>query len=193
MVDMARKTFAAREDLLNRISELARERGYTIYDMVNEALEFAIRAYEGGSSPLKAIEALEELRAMKRLGLVPCFERLWHEVVDMAFKRSRQEVLRLWSEAGEWLAKLYEASHRDDPLGRLLEDLRRFTWRAEVEVERGEGQVSIRAAGPALAEPHATLFATMLESALRALSYEASSKEVGSGFVRLRAVKGRSS
>ena len=145
MVDMARKTFAAREDLLNRISELARERGYTIYDMVNEALEFAIRAYEGGSSPLKAIEALEELRTMKRLGLVPCFERLWREVVEMAFKRSRQEVLRLWLEAGEWLAKLYEASHRDDPLGRLLEDLRRFTWRAEVEAERGEGQVSIRA------------------------------------------------
>jgi len=190
MVGVARRTFAAREDLLNRISELARERGYTIYDMVNEALEFAIRAYEEGSSPLKAIEALEELRTMKRLGLVPCFERLWSEMVEMAFKRSREEALRLWSEVGEWLVKLYQASHRDDPLGRLLEDLRRFSWRAEIEVERGDGWASIRATGPAFTEAHATLFAALLEGALRALGYVVTSKEVGAGFVRLRAVRG---
>jgi len=190
MVGVARRTFAAREDLLNRISELARERGYTIYDMVNEALEFAIRAYEEGSSPLKAIEALEELRTMKRLGLVPCFERLWREAVEIAFKRSREEALRLWSEVGEWLAKLYQASHRDDPLGRLLEDLRRFTWRAEIEVERGDGRASIRVTGPAFTEAHATLFAALLEGALRALGYAVTSKEVGAGFVRLRAVRG---
>jgi len=189
MVSAARRTFAAREDLLNRISELAKERGYTIYDMVNEALEFAIKAYEEGSSPPKALEALEELRTMKRLGLVPCLERLWLEMVNIAFEKSREETLRLWLEAGEWLAKLYESSHREDPLGKLLDDLRRFTWRAEVEVERREGRTSIRVAGPALTEAHATLFAALLEGAFNALGYEVASKEIGEGFVLLRAVR----
>ena len=190
MVGVARKTFAAREDLLNRISELARERGYTIYDMVNEALEFAIRAYEEGSSPLKALEALEELKAMKRYGFLPCPERLWREMVEVVFKRSREEALRLWLEAGEWLARLYETSHREDPLGRLLEDLRRFTWRAELEVEREGGRASIRATGPALTEAHATLFAALLEGALRALGYVVVSKEARTGLVRLMATRG---
>jgi hypothetical protein len=189
MVSVGRRTFAAREDLLNRISELAKERGYTIYDMVNEALEFAIRAYEEGSSPPKALEALEELRTMKRLGFVPCLERLWLEMIEIAFDKSREEALRLWLEAGGWLAKLYESSHREDPLGKLLDDLRRFTWRAEVEVERREDRASIRATGPMLTEAHAMLFAALVEGAFKALGYEVASKEIRRGFAFLRATR----
>jgi len=41
-----------------------------------------------------------------------------------------------------------------------------------------------------LTEVQATLFAALLEGALKTLGYAVASKEVGTGFVRLRAVRG---
>jgi hypothetical protein len=43
-----RKTFVAREDLLYRVSEMAKQRGYTVYDMVNMIFELAVKAEAAG-------------------------------------------------------------------------------------------------------------------------------------------------
>jgi hypothetical protein len=35
-----RKTFVAKEDLINRLSVIAREKGFSLYDTVNEVFNF---------------------------------------------------------------------------------------------------------------------------------------------------------
>jgi hypothetical protein len=186
MARIRRKTFVAREDLLNRMSELAKDRGYTLYDMVNEIFEFAIKAYLDGATPFKALEALEELNAIRKAGFTPCMERLWYEMAEIAFREAKDEALKCWFEAGAWLAKLYETSGRHDPLGELMKDLKRFTWKAsEFDVKRGESGVSVRILNPRFTENYAMMMAALLEGALEAYGYKVTGREVGSGSIRL--------
>jgi hypothetical protein len=190
MAKVGRKTFVAREDLLNRISELAKEKGYTLYNMVNEIFEFAIKAYVEGATPLKALEALEELNAIRKAGFTPCMERLWYEMAEIAFREARDETLKCWFEAGIWLAKLYETSGRRNPLEDLMSDLKRFTWEAsEFKVESRGGNFSVHILSPKFPESYTILFASLLEGVLEAFGYKIASKEVSGGIIRLEAFK----
>ena len=49
MPKIRRKTFAAREDLIERASEVAKQKGFSLYAFVNEILELTLQAEEMGS------------------------------------------------------------------------------------------------------------------------------------------------
>lgn len=68
-----RKTLVAREDLTKRISEMAKRRGYSLYDMVNEAFELTVKAEDSGVNLRNAVEEHEVLKTAKeaRLHTVP--------------------------------------------------------------------------------------------------------------------------
>jgi predicted DNA-binding protein len=46
---VGRKTFAARVDLLEELSKLAKQRGMPLFTLVNEVFEAALEAMRGGS------------------------------------------------------------------------------------------------------------------------------------------------
>jgi len=185
MVGAKRKTFVAREDLLGRISELAKQKGYTLYDMINEIFEMAIKAERAGVSLWKAVEALEELNAARKVGFILGPEGLWYGMAEIAYRKARDEASKHWSEAGAWLAKLYASSG----LGALMKDLKSFTWNApEFDVKKGEGRVSIRILSPRFTEAYAVLFAIFLESVLLAFNYKVTGRDIDAGAIRLEAV-----
>jgi hypothetical protein len=190
MARIRRKTFVAREDLLIRISELAKERGYTLYDMVNEIFEFAIKAYSEDTTPFKALESLEELNAIRKAGYIPCMMRLWHEMADIAYREAKKEALKCWFEAGRWLAKLYETRGFHDPFGTLIKNLKQFTWEAsEFDVKSGEREITVRILSPRLTESYATMMASFIEGVLEAFNYRITGRDIGSGQVRMKAIR----
>lgn len=190
MPRIKRRTFVAREDLLGRISELAKQKGYTLYDMVNEIFELAIKTEHAGVNLWKAVEALDELNATKKAGFIPGPERLWYEMTEIAYRKAKNEASKHWSEAGAWLAKLYTTSDLKDPLGTLIKDLKSFTWNAsEFDVKRGEGKVSIRILSPRFTEAYAILLASFLEGVLEAFGYKVASRDVNAGAIRLETVR----
>ena len=96
-----RKTFAVREDLLHKVKEMAKRRGYTVYDMVNAVFEVAIKAE--ASDIDRVIEEGAILKRAKEVGFALVPESLWREMVELVYERAGEEVSKMWFEAVWWI------------------------------------------------------------------------------------------
>ena len=70
MPKIRRKTFAAREDLIERASQVAKEKGYSFYAFLNENLQQTLQAEELGVSLRILIEERGLLKAAKEASFV---------------------------------------------------------------------------------------------------------------------------
>jgi hypothetical protein len=190
---LRRKTFAAREDLIERASEVAKQRGYSLYAFVNEMLQLTLQTEEMGVSLRSLIEERRLLKAAKEASFVFGLENLWYEMADIACEKAKRRTLKCWVEAGAWLAKRYVSGGTKDPFLAFKRDLEAFTWNvSELDVEEENGEVSIRIISPRFSEFYTFLFAAFLESALKTFGYARFNKDVSMGTIRLKAHRKKS-
>jgi hypothetical protein len=174
-----RKTFAAREDLINGIQEIAKRRDIPLYGMINETLELTIRAEKLGVSLRELLEERRVLRDARVRGFILIPENILYEMAGD---------VRSWLEAGDWLAKRYLSSDAKEPFLAFKKDLEDFTWNiSELDIEEAGDEVSIRVISPRFPESYTFLFAAFLEGALRVFGYVDVASEVSRGTIRLRA------
>jgi len=184
-----RKTLFAREDLANRLSIIAKQHGYTLYNLLNEILELAIQAEDVGVNLRKIFEESWILKNAKKDGFILGLETLWYEMAELAYEKAGEEIIKKWFEAGVWLAKKYVTAGMERPFEAFKRSLEAYTWNVpELTIEEGEKTVSIRMISPRLPESYTVLYSAFLEGALKAFGYEISSREVSSGMIRLKAV-----
>jgi hypothetical protein len=187
-----RKTFVAREDLINRLSFIARDRGYSLYALVNEIFELAIRAEEAGVNLKGVVEGYETFKAAREGGFILGLERLWYDMADLAFERAKDETLKGWYEAGLWFAKRYlsRGGGAADPFTSFKKDLEAFTWNvSDFNMERDKGTVYVRLLSPRFPESYTFLFKEFIKGGLNAFGYRVIHEEVGRGIIRLEAAK----
>ena len=110
MPKIRRKTFAAREDLIERGSEIAKQKGFTFYAYINEFLELTLQAEEMGINLRTLIEERGLMKAAKEASFILGLESVWYEMADIAFEKAKKRALTSWIEAGAWLAKKYISS-----------------------------------------------------------------------------------
>jgi hypothetical protein len=188
-----RKTLVAREDLVDRLSEVAKQRGYSLYAIVNEVLELAVKAEETGVDLKRAVEERNVLRAAREAGFILGLESLWYEMAELAYQKAKSRALKSWFEAGVWFAKKYATSGVEDPFAAFKKDLEAFTWNApEFTIEKAEGKILVRIISPRFTESYTVLLTSFMEGALETLGYKIASKEVSRGAIRLEALKGGS-
>ena len=188
MPKLRRKTFAAREDLIERASEVAKQKGFSCYAFLNETLELTLQAEEMGVSLRSLIEERGLLKAAKEASFVLGLESLWYEMADIAFEKAKHNTSTAWVEAGAWLAKRYVSSGIKDPFLAFKSDLEAFTWNAsELDVESEKNGVSIRIISPKFSESYTFLLAAFLESALKTFGYTKFNKDVTRGTIRMKA------
>jgi len=185
-----RKTFVAREDLTQRISEMAKRRGYSLYDMVNEVFELTVKAEDSGVNLRNAVEEHAVLKTAKEAGFILCQESLWYDMTELAYKKAKAKTLKSWFNAGVWLAKRYVTSEVEDPFEAFKRDLEAFTWNApEFNIEKTEKQVSVRIISSRFPESYTLLYEAFLEGVLETFGYKIVDKEVERGGIRLKARK----
>jgi hypothetical protein len=180
----------AREDLVDRLSEVAKQRGYSLYAMVNEVLELAVKAEETGIDLKRVVEEGSVLKAARDAGFILGVESLWNEMAELAYQKAKTQALKSWYEAGVWLAKRYATGEVEDPFETFKKDLEAFTWNApEFTIEKAGEKVSVRIISPRFTESYTALFTSFLEGALDAFGYKTTSKEISRGTIRLEAFK----
>lgn len=185
-----RKTFVAREDLIDRLSEIAKQRGFSLYDTVNEVFELAVKAEETGVDLRRVVEEKAVLDAAKTAGFILGLESLWYDMAEVAYEKAKSRALKSWFEAGVWLAKRYVTGEVKDPFAAFPKDLEAFTWNAaELAIERAGEKVSVRIISPRFSESYTMLFASFIEGALETFGYKIAAKEVSRGTIRLEARK----
>lgn len=180
----------AREDLINSLSEIAKQRGHSLYETVNEIFELALAAENMGFNLKRVVDERGLSELARKTGFMLGLESLWYEMSDIAYEQKKRSALKSWFDAGVWFAKRYVTSDVLDPLLAFKKDLAFFTWNApELSIEKREPAVSVRVLSPRFTEPYTYLFTSFLEGALGAFGYKIASSEVKKGAIRLRGVK----
>lgn len=185
-----RKTLVAREDLVDLLSVIAKQKGYSLFNTVNEIFELVIKAEQMGINLRMAIEERNILRTAKEAGFILGLESLWYEMAELIYEKAKDEALKMWFEAGVWFAKRYVTSDLADPIEAFQKDLQTFMWNvSEIAIEKAENKISVRLISPRFPESYTILFASFLEGAIEAFNYKLMRKEISKGNIRLESVK----
>lgn len=185
-----RKTFAAREDLVDHLSRIAKEKGLTLYSYVNHLFELAVRAESENVNLSNLIEERELICNAKRAGFASIPERLWNDMIEVACDRDEEEAIGCWYETGVWFAKRYMSSDVSDPILALKEDLDRFAWSSpKVDIIRSEDELSINASSSRMSHNRTILYEAFWEGILEAFGFEIVEKDITLGNIYLGAIK----
>jgi len=177
--------FAARGDLLGRLSEIAKQKNRTLSSLVNELFEQTIKAEAVGVNLHQAVEAMNTIKAAREAGFILGFEPLWYAMAEIAYREAEDETCRMWFETGVSLAKRNLKVNSKDPLSGLIRDLNIFMMHAvEFNVQRTGNLVKFIIANPNFNESYSFLLSRPLQGALETLGYKIVESDI-SGFIRL--------
>jgi hypothetical protein len=185
-----RKSFAAREDLLDKMNKVAKENELTLYGFVNEAFDLTLKASELGVNLRTLIDSRELLKIARDKGYTLGLESLWYEMSEIAFNEAKKKSLQIWFNAGVWLAKRYVTDDIEDPIEEFKKDLKEFSWNVpELEINKKNKRISVRVVSPRFSESYTSLFSSLVEGALETFGYEIDNKEIARGIACLEAIK----
>lgn len=188
--NIRRKTFVAREDLLNRLAALAEAQGSSMFELVNEIFQLAIDADELNFSLKRVVQERKTLEGAKGAGFILGLESLWYEMADIAYKKDKKAALKSWFDSGVWFATRYVTNGVKSPLDQFKNDLSAFTWNApEFELELLGDKASIKITSPRFTEAYTFLFASFLLGAMGKFGYQPVCQEISRGVIRLDTVR----
>jgi len=190
MPTVKRKTFVARKDLIEHLSSIAKQKGFSLYDTVNEVFELALKAEETGVDLRTIIDERWVLKEAKEAGFVLGLENLWYDMSELTYETAGGQALKCWFEAGVWLAKRYLTAEKEGSFDTFKRNMEAFTWNAPEFIITKEGrEVTVRVVSPRFPKSYTFMFVSFLEGALETFGYKVANREVGKGIVRLEAFK----
>lgn len=181
-----RKMLAADEELANRVVELAKRRGITVFQTVNEILEQALRVEEAGLRLREIVEERGIIERAKRLGFTFTVERLLYEVSELAYGRARGQASQMWLEMGRWYGKYLNSIGKEN-LRVFREALELLAFGPpEFEVKEGKGgQVYVSLIGERFTDGYLNLLSLFIEGIFENFGYKVNNKEISKGLLRL--------
>jgi hypothetical protein len=181
---------AARDDLADKMGKIAENRGFTLFGMLNDLLSLAIKADSMGISLKEAVDAYELAKEVRDASFTLVLESLLYDTAEIAYEKATEKTLKIWFDAGAWIAQRYIARGVADPLSAYERELKVFGWNIPgIFMERSKKSVSFRILSPRFSEAYTILFNRYLQGILAGSGYEVTFNEVGRGNIRLEAVK----
>jgi len=181
---------AARDDLADRVGKIAEKRGFTMFSMVNDLLELAIKVDGLGISLKETVDAYALAKEVRDASFTLVLESLLYDTAGLAYEKGKVKSLQTWFDAGVWTGQRYISRGSKDALVDYERDLKVFGWNIpSIDLERSGRSVSIRILSPRFPEPYTILFNRYLAGVLSGCGYEVTFNEVGKGNIRLEAEK----
>lgn len=178
---------AADEDIANRVAEVAKQRGATVFQTVNDILEQALRADVLGLGLEEVIDKRGMLVKAKEVGFTFTVERLLYQVVDTAYDHAKNLMSEIWLEEGRWYGKYFQ-NKGGDYIGAFNEAMELLTFgTSEFSVEEEvEDTVSVSCVGERFSKGFSDVFSLFITGIFEALGYEKVFGDVSKGIIRLR-------
>jgi hypothetical protein len=179
---------AAREDLVDQVSELSSRRGLTLFGVTNDALEHILKLDKMGVRQGEVVREYEVSRATRDSGFVPIPEMLLYEVMDRAYVENRDWMMKKWNECGEWCGKYCSVKGFGSDLGELEKYLKGFLWNAnDFDLIQGSpNDVFVKCVSPRFSESYVSFLGAFLEGLFSALGYELAQKDLSKGILELQ-------
>jgi len=181
-----RKMLAADEEIANRVVEMAKRRGATVFQTVNDILEQALRADGMGLALEEVVDERGRIEKAREVGFTFTVERLLYQVVDVAYEHAKNQLSSMWLDMGRWYGK-YFSNKSEDGLKAFREAMELLTFgTSEFRLEEDrDGVVSVACVGERFTPSFTDLFSLFLEGALEAFGYRRVAGEVSKGIIRL--------
>ncbi len=180
-----RRFLAAREDLVGGVSSIAKDRHLTLYGVVNEALQQVIRVEAMKRTLNEVVDEYMVVKTAKETGSIIVAEELLHPIVEKAYAREREPILKAWYEQGLWYGKIFPTQFpNQDPLRVLEKVMQTLIWgTSDLAVSRERDGPVLRCIGPRFSQAYTVLLATFLEGMIHAQGYQTMNKDVSRGVI----------
>lgn len=183
---------AADAKLANRIVELAKRRESTVFSMVNDILEEALRADQMGLSLSEIIDGRETLEKAMKMGFTFTVEKLLYDVVDLAYSKNKRGISEMWFDTGKWYGK-YFSNRSNDGVDAFSEAMDLMTIGKSVfniEKTRGDG-IRVSCVGESFTPGFIEVYSLFIEGVFETFGMTLEEKENSEGIIRLRFKRSR--
>ena len=187
-----RKMLAADEDIANKIVEIAKRRGSTVYQTVNDILEYAVEVDQMGLMLGDVVDDREMLEKAKKMGFTFTIEKLLYDVVDEAYSHDKNQLSEMWLETGRWYGKYFSTKSEDgiDAFKEAMQLLTLGTSVFTIEKSKGDG-VSLSCVGERFTPGFTEVYSHFMEGVFDTFGFKLAEKENSKGIIRLRFEKPR--
>ena len=177
---------AADEDMANKLVEIAKRRGSTVFGTLNEILGQVLRADEMGLNLNYIIENREKIEKAKGMGFTFTIERLLYEVVGLAHDKAGKELAEIWLETGQWYGR-YFADKSSDPVDSFREAMELLSLGSPVtsiEKQNG-GRLVVSCVGELYSDGFTEMNGFFIQGVMETLGWEHVETENSKGMIRL--------
>ncbi len=189
---MKRKFLAAREDLVNKVSEIAQRKNVTLFGMINAALEELIKSEETGQNLHDIVDNQLIIKMAKEAGFTITTENLWNYALDKIFEKDNEALNEMWHTTGQWFGKYCKVRFpNDDPLAIFERIIRTLFWNiSEVNAIQNSGEVTITCIGSRIPYSYTVLLSAFIIGFMESFSYLSHDRSLSKGIISLAFKRG---
>lgn len=182
-----RKFLAARGDLVTKLTEIAHKKNVTLYGLLNELLQQAIRTEEMGRTLEEVVDNQVILALAKEAGFTLAPETLWTDLLDKVFEKESKSMNEMWHDAGQWFGKFCQVRYPGPESFRFLEKtMRTLFWHvSDFTVDSRPDHISVRCVGSRLSRSETALLAEFISGVLGTFGYFLGNRTVSRGIISL--------
>lgn len=185
---LTRKFLAARADLAEKLSSIAKNNGVTLYGLVNQILEQAIRANSFGDEMPEIIDNHVFIKMAKQNGLILIPEKIWNVVLEKTFEKTGDSLTEVVYDVGLWYGKYFSTIFTDkNNIEEIENALKRMLWNVSIlDLEKNSNnEIMLRCIEPNITHSHTVFLSAMLEGIIHPLGYSTTEKNVSRGIISL--------
>ncbi|MCS7097906.1 MAG: hypothetical protein NZ922_02880 [Candidatus Methanomethyliaceae archaeon] len=178
-----RKFLTAKAELVEKVNDVAKKDGRTIFSIVNEALEEFLMANEKNKSLYEVIEELKTIEIAKNAGMVFVPEEFHENVINRTSLGKND--YKSWNEAGRIFGKYLEVNNMKEL--KNIERVIKYLIGGVSEILFSENRVVCIC--PKMSEQRSEELAEFLEGLIESLGFIISSKEISRGIIIIKIKK----
>ena len=188
---MGRKFLAAREELVKRLTTLAKNKNKTLYGLTNQTIEQLLLAEDLGEELPEIVENYRVIKMAKENRAVLIPERVWHLVLEKAFEQAGDPLKEVFYDSGQWYGKYFSTVLSSvNSLREIKSFLEAIFWNiSNLDLIEGSGNIILKLIEPNFTFTHTQLLSTMLEGIMHSIGYATQDRKITEGLVLLTFTK----
>ena len=190
---MERKTVAVDKVLAEKLSDIAKREGKTIFSLINELIKAAIDSAEMKESFMEILENHKNFNLTKDVGFTLIPLKLENFSLSIVFqdKITKEKLLNQWRNWGSWLGNYIKARFPDEEFTNIKKISDTIFMSGETfemdppNDEKSVNEVTIRIYGNVLGEERTQCLASAFEGIFEEFGFKTTLRDVSRGICRL--------
>ena len=191
-----RKTIAVNKEIAEKLADIAKTEGMTLFSLINETLETAIYSHEQKIKFSEIVDEYLDFMVAKDIGMVFAPLKIENMVNKLAFQTEGWDtLLNEWYNWGKWIANYVKVRYPSRELTMIARVSKTIYWtNTEIEIktipnEKDPKEVELRIFGQELDIEYLECISNAYEGIFHEFGFKTSNKEISEGICLLHLTK----